>query len=55
MDLGGEEIVEGITEGFGKSASPVEGGVTPFGGKAGDDLALEETHVFTNGKLATMQ
>jgi len=50
VNLGGEEIVDGITEGFGKIASPVDGEVTLFGGKAGDDLALEETHVFTNGK-----
>lgn len=37
----GENIVEGITEGFGA-------GVTIFGGMAGDDLALDGPFVFTN-------
>ncbi|MEO7446476.1 MAG: FIST N-terminal domain-containing protein [Ferruginibacter sp.] len=37
----GEEIVEGITQGFG-------GEVTIFGGMAGDDLKLEGPIVFTN-------
>ncbi len=46
----GEPIVEGIIQGFGKSASSENGEVTVFGGKAGDDLALESTFVFTNGK-----
>jgi len=39
----GENIVEGITAGFG-------GDVTIFGGMAGDDLALKGPMVFTNGK-----
>ncbi|MGC4103723.1 FIST signal transduction protein [Ferruginibacter sp.] len=47
VSLDGDPIVEGIIEGFGK---PSEGEVTIFGGKAGDDLALESTFVFTNGK-----
>ncbi len=38
----GENIVEGITDGFG-------GDVTIFGGMAGDDLALTGPIVFTNG------
>lgn len=49
IDLGGEQIVEGITEGFGNYDS-AEKEVTIFGAKAGDDLALEATYVFTNGK-----
>ncbi|MBS1730777.1 MAG: FIST C-terminal domain-containing protein [Bacteroidetes bacterium] len=49
VSLGGEQIVDGITDSFERDAT---GGreVTLFGGKAGDDLALEETFVFTNGK-----
>jgi hypothetical protein len=46
----GEPFVEGILQGFGKPSSPEKGEVTIFGGKAGDDLALEATFVFTNGK-----
>ncbi len=48
--LDGEDIVEGITKGFESLASSENKEVTIFGGKAGDDLALEETFVFTNGK-----
>jgi hypothetical protein len=47
--LDGEPFVEGIIQGFGKSSSLVDGEVNIFGGKAGDDLALEATFVFTNG------
>lgn len=47
ISLDGEEIIEGIIQGHGTSADRE---VTIFGGKAGDDLALEETFVFTNGK-----
>lgn len=59
VSLDGEPIVEGIIQGFGKSlltAHPngasgrADREVTVFGGKAGDDLALESTFVFTNGK-----
>lgn len=50
VDLGGEEIVDGIVQGFGKNTSSTVREVTLFGGKAGDDLALEETFVFTNEK-----
>ncbi len=50
VSLDGEPIVEGIVEGFGKSSWSADGEVTVFGGKAGDDLALESTFVFTNGK-----
>lgn len=46
----GEPIVEGILQGFGKSPTSKNDEVTVFGGKAGDDLALESTFVFTNGK-----
>lgn len=46
----GEPIVEGILQGAGKSSSSDDEEITVFGGKAGDDLALEATFVFTNGK-----
>lgn len=48
--LDGEPFVEGIIEGFGKPGSSANEEVTIFGGKAADDLALESTLVFTNGK-----
>jgi hypothetical protein len=48
--LDGEPFVEGILQGFGKSASTDDREVNIFGGKAGDDLALDATFVFTNGK-----
>ena len=50
VSLDGEPIVEGIIQGFGKSPSSGDGEVTIFGGKAGDDLVLESTVVFTNNK-----
>ncbi len=50
VSLDGEPIVEGIIQGFGKPPSSTNGEVTVFGGKAGDDLALESTFVFTNRK-----
>ncbi len=50
VTLDGEPFVEGIIEGFGKSPSANDKEVTIFGGKAADDLALESTFVFTNGK-----
>jgi hypothetical protein len=50
VSLDGEPFVEGIIQGFEKSLSSADGEVTIFGGKAGDDLALESTFVFTNGK-----
>jgi hypothetical protein len=43
VSLDGEPFVEGIIQAFGKE-------VIVFGGKAGDDLALVSTFVFTNGK-----
>ncbi|HRD57711.1 MAG TPA: FIST N-terminal domain-containing protein [Ferruginibacter sp.] len=46
IDLGGEQVVEGITQ----SGGTINGEVTLFGAKAGDDLALEATYVFTNNK-----
>ena len=48
--LDGEEIVDGITEGFKTTALSGENELMIFGGKAGDDLLLEETFVFTNKK-----
>ena len=64
VSLDGEPFVEGILKGFEKSPSSArpngapersrdvraEREVTIFGGKAGDDLVLESTFVFTNGK-----
>ncbi len=50
VTLAGEPIVDGILQGFGKSYSP-DKEVTLFGGKAGDDLALESSFVFTNQKI----
>ncbi|MEO6719214.1 MAG: FIST N-terminal domain-containing protein [Ferruginibacter sp.] len=50
VSLDGEPIVEGIIQGFGRSTLSADGEVTVFGGKAGDDLALESTIAFTNGK-----
>ena len=57
VSLDGEPIVEGIVQGFGKPPSSPDRPacrqdreVTVFGGKAGDDLALAATYVFTNGK-----
>lgn len=50
ISLGGEQFVEGIIRGF-ETAGPSSGGkVSVFGGKAGDDLALQSTFVFTNGR-----
>ncbi|MBX2990212.1 MAG: FIST C-terminal domain-containing protein [Bacteroidetes bacterium] len=46
----GEPIVEGILQGSTTHTSSPNSEVTVFGGKAGDDLALEATYVFTNGK-----
>ena len=50
ISLGGDQIVEGIIQGSGIVTSSAGREVTVFGGKAGDDLALEATFVFTNGK-----
>ena len=50
VSLDGEPFVEGIIHGFGKSFLSGNEEVTVFGGKAGDDLALESTFVFTNRK-----
>ena len=48
ISLGGEQFVEGITQGFEIAGSSAGREVTVFGGKAGDDLALQATFVFTN-------
>jgi len=50
VSLDGEPFVEGILQGFGRPSSTEASEVTIFGGKAGDDLALEATFVFTNRK-----
>jgi hypothetical protein len=50
VSLDGEPIVEGIIQEFEKSSTPEGRDVTLFGGKAGDDLELKSTFVFTNGK-----
>jgi hypothetical protein len=57
VSLDGEQIVEGIIQGFGKHSSPVDKPacrqgreVIVFGGMAGDDMALEAPLVFTNEK-----
>jgi hypothetical protein len=50
ISLGGEQIVEGIIEGFGKNDAIENSEVTIFGGKAGDDLGLVSTFVFTNDR-----
>jgi hypothetical protein len=47
--MDGEPFVEGIIQAFEKSSSS-DKEVTIFGGKAGDDLKLKSTFVFTNGK-----
>lgn len=48
--IDGEQIIEGIIQGFGKLASSAKEEVTVFGGMAGDDLIAEKPLVFTNGK-----
>lgn len=48
--LDGEPFVEGILQGFGKHPAGADKELIIFGGKAGDDMALESTFVFTNGK-----
>ncbi|RYY71879.1 MAG: hypothetical protein EOO13_01515 [Chitinophagaceae bacterium] len=49
--LDGEPFVEGIIKAFDDTSTPGGREITIFGGKAGDDLALESTFVFTNGKI----
>jgi hypothetical protein len=48
--IDGDQIIEGIIEGFGKSTSSSDKEVTIFGGMAGDDLLAEKPIVFTNRK-----
>jgi len=48
--IDGDQIVEGILEGFGKVNSQADSELTVFGGMAGDDLIAEKPLVFTNGK-----
>ncbi len=47
--IDGEQIIEGIIQGFGAPA-PLKDDITLFGGMAGDDLIAEKPLVFTNGK-----
>jgi hypothetical protein len=48
--IDGEQIIEGITQGFGKPISSSERDITVFGGMAGDNLLAEKPLVFTNQK-----
>ncbi|MBI1342031.1 MAG: hypothetical protein GC171_03745 [Terrimonas sp.] len=48
--IDGDQIIEGIIQGFGKPVSPEDKEPTIFGGMAGDDLLAEKPIVFTNGK-----
>lgn len=48
--MDGEPFIEGIIQGYGDSLFAEDKEVAIFGGKAADDLALESTFVFTNGK-----
>ena len=50
VPMDGEPFVEGIIHEFEKSSKPEGREVTIFGGKAGDDLELKSTFVFTNEK-----
>ena len=50
VSMDGEPFVEGIIHEFEKSSKPEGREVTIFGGKAGDDLELKSTFVFTNEK-----
>jgi hypothetical protein len=51
VSMDGEPFVEGILHAFENSSTPEGREVTLFGGKAGDDLELKSTFVFTNGKI----
>ncbi len=51
--LDGEPFVEGIVNSFEKNGSTENKEVTLFGGKAGDDLALEASYVFSNKKSSS--
>lgn len=48
--IDGDQVMEGIIQGFEKPDSPAHSEVTIFGGMAGDDLLAKEPLVFTNGK-----
>ena len=48
--IDGEQIVEGVMEGFGTLDATGNNQVTLFGGMAGDDLLAEKPMVFTNAK-----
>jgi hypothetical protein len=48
--IDGDQIIEGIIQGFGNPASSEDREPTIFGGMAGDDLIAEKPLVFTNGK-----
>ena len=48
--IDGDQIMDGITQGFGKNNSGRDNELTVFGGMAGDDLIAEKPLVFTNDK-----
>ncbi len=48
--IDGDQIIEGIIQGFGKPTASANREVNVFGGMAGDDLLAEKPLVFTNGK-----
>lgn len=50
LSLDGEQVVEGIVRNFERHQSSGNNGLALFGGKAGDDLALEASYVFTNAQ-----
>lgn len=48
--IDGDQVIEGIIQGFGTPVSPENKELTIFGGMAGDDLIAEKPLIFTNGK-----
>jgi hypothetical protein len=48
--IDGEQIIDGIAQGFGEMHTASDKKLTLFGGMAGDDLLAEKPLVFTNGK-----
>lgn len=48
--IDGDQIMEGIIQGFGEPLTPTNGELTIFGGMAGDDLIAEKPLVFTHEK-----
>jgi hypothetical protein len=50
--IDGDQIMDGIQQGFGRPASAEREEITVFGGMAGDDLIADKPLVFTNEKCA---